>query len=126
MGSFNSGLGLSSVTGLLVNSLGFFPVLVMNIIILVIAAAGYKEKKSRGWLLLMIYGFINIIVQISTIGFSFAQQFFSVGGFGEFMFITMMVSMMFGFGASIVFIIGLVFLLREYRMLVRNQVAQTE
>ncbi|MCK4396661.1 hypothetical protein KAW96_08720 [candidate division WOR-3 bacterium] len=90
-----------------------------NIGIIIVASVGYKEERSRGWLLIIIYGFINVLLSIPSTASSFAVRFIPVVTFGKIMYGFSYATFLFQIAASVLLVVGLFFLLKEYLQLLK-------
>ena len=104
--------------GILIPLIQYFVTFIFNILIIVISSFGYKVKKSKGWLLLIVYGVVRLLLDIPTLFSVFAIRFFGIAGYGKFMYGFSIVTFLFQIAASVLLIAGLFLLLKEYRGLI--------
>lgn len=92
-------------------------VLIFNIGVIIVSSMGYRERKSRGWLLLIIFGFVNLISNLPNILHLFGARFLPPGTFGRILLGYNVFSFLFRLGSGILLIAGLLFLVKEYKEL---------
>jgi hypothetical protein len=95
-------------------------VLAINIGVIIVSSLGYRERKSRGWLLLIIFGFISLLSNLPSILHLFAARFLSPFTFGRLILGYNLVSIIFRIGSGVLLIVGLFFLAKEYRGLLNS------
>ncbi|TES91497.1 MAG: hypothetical protein E3J87_07625 [Candidatus Cloacimonadota bacterium] len=104
--------------GILIPLAQYFVTFIFNVLIIVISSFGYKVKKGKGWLLLIVYGFIRLLLDIPTLFSVFAIRFFGFAGFGKFMYGFSIATFLFHIAASLLLVVGLFLLLKEYRSVI--------
>jgi hypothetical protein len=112
-----SDFGPAGFAWLIVPVLEFFGNLMINIIIIVIGSIGYKETKGKGWLFFMIYGLIGIMASIPGIFYVVAVRFVPAITYGRIMALYTIIGFLFKLGSAALLIIGLMLLLKDYRVL---------
>ncbi len=99
----------------------FLLVLIFNIIVVIISYIGYREIKSRGWLLIVIYGFINIFIHMPSFFSVYAVRYLNFVKYGRLLHGYNVFSMLLKAVASILFIVGLFLVLKEYLKLIKRK-----
>ncbi len=113
----NFGFDAMRIWQVIIPVLQYLIILCFNIIVIVICACGFKIKKSKGWFLLMLYGIINLLVNIPNLFLIFGAHFFQVAGFGIFMQGFRFIMIFLRIVAALLSILGLFLLLKEYKSL---------
>jgi len=99
----------------------FLLVLIFNIIVVIISYIGYRELKSKGWLLIVMYGFINIFTHMPSFFSVYAVRYLNYAKYGKLLHGYNVFSMLLKAVAAILFVVGLFLLLKEYLVLVKKQ-----
>jgi hypothetical protein len=102
---------------LIVPILEFLGSLVINIIVIVIGSIGFKETKGKGWLFFMIYGLIGIISSFPSIFYVVGIRLMPSFAYGRIMAMYTIIGFLFRLGSAALLIVGLMFLLKDYRTL---------
>ncbi len=113
-----SDFGSMPFAWLIVPVLEFLGSLVINIIIIAIGSIGYRETRGKGWLFFMIYGLIGIISGFPSIFYLIGIRFMPSFAYGRIMAIYTVIGFLLKLGAAALLIVGLFFLLKDYRALV--------
>lgn len=100
---------------LIVPALEFFGNLVINIIIIAIGSIGYRETKGKGWLFFMIYGLIGVIASLPSIFYVVGVRFLPAMTYGRIVAVYSIIGLLFKLGSAALLIVGLLFLLKDYR-----------
>lgn len=110
-----------NIIGILIPMFQYLVIFVFNILIIIISSMGYKETKSKGWLLLMVYGLINLLLNIPNVFYALGARFIPIATFGRFMYGFSIVTTLLRIGAGVALIAGLVFLVKEHRSLLKEK-----
>lgn len=111
----NFGFEMARIGRIIIPILQYLINLFFNVIIIIICVAGFNVKKSTGWLLIMIYGFINLLVNIPNIFYIFVHRFFPIRNFAIFMQGFSYIAAFFRIGGVLLLVLGLYFLFKEYK-----------
>lgn len=112
-----SDFGSMDLAWLLAPALEFFFALVINIVIIVIGSLGFRETKGKGWLFFMIYGLVGIISGFPSIFYLLGLRLLPSFAYGRIMAIYTVIGFLFRLGSAALLIVGLMFLLKDYREL---------
>ena len=99
----------------------FLLVLIFNIIVIIISYKGYREIKSKGWLLIVIYGFINIFIHMPSFFSFYAVRYLNYAKYGRLLHGYNVFSMLLKAVAAILFVVGLFLVLKEYLILIKRE-----
>jgi hypothetical protein len=102
---------------LIVPILEFFGSLVVNIIVIAIGSIGFKETKGKGWLFFMIYGLVGIISGLPSVFYIVVMRFMPSFAYSRIMVMYTIIGFLFRLGSAALLIVGLMFLLKDYRAL---------
>jgi hypothetical protein len=115
------GFEMARIGRIIIPILQYLINLFFSVIIIIIGVAGFNVKKSSGWLLILIYGFVSLVVYIPNIFYIFGHRFFPIENFAMFLQGFNFIMAFFRIGGVLLLVLGLYLFFKEYRKLLENK-----
>jgi len=121
MYNFNINIGFPELAAFLGGFFYWVLMVLFAVLIIIICSFGYKVKRNTGWFLLLIFGIIKLIVQFSNLFFTYVTKFLRTASLGRITFGFSIITSLFTTAGSILLIIGLFMLLKDYLPVVEKR-----